>query len=586
MFIEKRNEMYPLGTHKEGIPEIKLEFHRTETYGKVTTSVETASLLRSLFSDRTIEMQEQAIVLYLNRAMDVIGFYHHTTGGTTGTVMDVKLILATALKSLSSTIIIAHNHPSGQLKPSGADIQITKKIKEAAKLMDIILADHIIITNDGYYSFADEGLVGLSGNEKTYTKEYTEQKMKMTGEAREKATTFKRDGTAREIERVTDEVRFIKRYASMHNKVKTKAQILSFLNSLQKAILEKRIRKMSLYTNEIAYIQTNLIALYNRMKDQVKIKLQDDTWKKFLSIGGSVKERFSITYLKRYIGIQGKKMTKEKAERLIKLMKSAVKKGKLVKGDSYAATLNRAYNSLMLFVQRAKSNDTLEIHPSILNGINEALEGCACNEKKEQLSGFEDPLPTQVDITPQNKIMNSMDFAKLKFDTLGFKGKWRDLIGDPSEGFTAMVFGKPKMGKSYLCVDFAGYLSKEHGNTLYVAKEEKLDKTLQDKLNDKNVKNPRLFVSDHIPDDLSPYQFIFLDSVNKLSLKPENLEQLKTENPGKSFIYVFQTTKEGNFRGANQFQHDVDVVIEVPEKGRAVQYGRYNQGGEIEIFDN
>jgi hypothetical protein len=578
--------MYPSGTsHKEGIPEIKLEFHRSNTFGKVTTSQETASLLRSLFSDRTIEMQEQAIVLYLNRAMEVIGFYHHTTGGTSGTIMDVKLILATALKSLSSTIIIAHNHPSGQLKPSGADIQITKKIKEAASLMDIILADHVIITNDGYYSFADEGLVGLSGNEKAYTIEQDGQKMKTTGEVQEKGTAFKRTGIIREIERVTDEVRFIKRYAGMQNKIKTKAQILSFLNSLQKAILEKRIRKMSLYANEIAYIQGNLIALYNRMKDQVKIKLHEDVWKKFLNIGGSVKERLSITYLKRYIGIRGKKMTKEKAERLIKLMQGAVKKGKLVKSDSYASTLNRAYSSLMLFVQNAKPNDTLEIHPSILNGINEALEGCACDKKKNQLNGLDEPLTVQADTTTQNNVMNSMDFAKLKFDTLGFKGKWKDLIGDPSEGFTVMVFGKPKMGKSYLCVDFAGYLSKEHGNTLYVAKEEKLDKTLQDKLNDKNVKNPRLFVSDHIPLDLSPYQFIFLDSVNKLGLKPEDLERLKAENPGKSFIYVFQTTKEGNFRGANQFQHDVDVVIEVPGKGKAVQFGRFNQGGEMEIFN-
>lgn len=137
-----------------------------------------------------------------------------------------------------------------------------------------------------------------------------------------------------------------------------------------------------------------------------------------------------------------------------------------------------------------------------------------------------------------------------------------------------------------LYVAFAGYLARHHGKTLYVANEEKLDKTLQDKLNDKNVKHLNLFVSDHLPDDLSPYQFIFLDSVNKLGLKPEDLEKLKTKNPGKSFIYVFQTTKEGNFRGANQFQHDVDVVIEVPEKGKAVQFGRFNQGGAIEIFDN
>jgi len=147
-----------------------------------------------------------------------------------------------------------------------------------------------------------------------------------------------------------------------------------------------------------------------------------------------------------------------------------------------------------------------------------------------------------------------------------------------------MIFGKPKMGKSYLCVDFAGYLARHHGNTLYVAREEKLDATLQKKLNDKAVKHPCLDVSDHLPGDLSRYQFIFLDSVNKLGLSPQDLEQLKQENPGKSFIDVHQTTKDGKFRGTNEYQHDVDVVIEVPEKGKAVQFGRFNQGGEIEIF--
>ncbi|MBK6936994.1 MAG: hypothetical protein IPH18_09045 [Chitinophagaceae bacterium] len=59
--------------------------------------------------------------------------------------------------------------------------------------------------------------------------------------------------------------------------------------------------------------------------------------------------------------------------------------------------------------------------------------------------------------------MNSMDFANMQFETIGLKGKWYDLIGDPSSNFTAMVFGKPKMGKSYLCIDFAGYLARNHG---------------------------------------------------------------------------------------------------------------------------
>ncbi|SIO41491.1 hypothetical protein SAMN04488055_3819 [Chitinophaga niabensis] len=178
---------------------------------------------------------------------------------------------------------------------------------------------------------------------------------------------------------------------------------------------------------------------------------------------------------------------------------------------------------------------------------------------------------------PPDAVVNSMDFAKMQFKTLGFTGKWLELIGDPSGNFTAMVFGKPKMGKSYLCIDFASYLAQNHGKVLYVAKEEGLDYTLQEKLN--AAKHPDLFVTGELQADLSPYDFIFLDSVSRLGLTPDQIRNLKAQYPTKSFIYVFQSTKQGNFRGENSFQHDVDVVIEVPEKGKAVQMGRFNQGG-------
>ena len=148
-----------------------------------------------------------------------------------------------------------------------------------------------------------------------------------------------------------------------------------------------------------------------------------------------------------------------------------------------------------------------------------------------------------------------------------------------------MVYGKPKMGKSFLCVDFAGYLARNHGKVLYVAKEEGLDYTLQEKLNEKNVKHPNLYVTGSIPDNLASFDFIFLDSVNRLGLTAEALRNLKSKYPTKSFIYIFQSTKQGNFRGENSFQHDVDAVIEVSEKGKAVQYGRFNQGGQMNIFD-
>ena len=241
-------------------------------------------------------------------------------------------------------------------------------------------------------------------------------------------------------------------------------------------------------------------------------------------------------------------------------------------------------------MKSAKKSETLHIHQAVLNGIQDTLNGCGCgcSGKKCNQNGLQgiEAAENMGEALPREAVISSMDFAKMKFETLGFTGKWRELIGDPSGNFTAMVFGKPKMGKSYLCVDFAGYLARNHGKVLYVANEEGLDYTLQEKLNDKNVKHPNLYVTASLPSSLAGYDFIFLDSVNRLGLKPEDLRTLKTQYPAKSFVYIFQATKQGNFRGENSFQHDVDVVIEVPEKGKAVQMGRFNQGGQIEIFES
>lgn len=202
------------------------------------------------------------------------------------------------------------------------------------------------------------------------------------------------------------------------------------------------------------------------------------------------------------------------------------------------------------------------------------------------LSGISEVTHSGTSVAARNvPITNSMTLANIKFSTIGFTGKWLNLIGDPSKGFSAMVFGKPKMGKSYMCMEFAGYLAAHFGKTLYIAKEERVDKTLQDKMFEKKANHPNLDFAPAIPiDKLASYKFIFFDSVNSLGLTPDYLRQLKAQYPGVSFIYIFQTTKDGKFRGANEFQHDVDVVIEVYELGKAVQFGRFNQGGKMNIF--
>lgn len=126
---------------------------------KIESSKDAYRILLQTWDSNKINFQEEFKVLLLNRNSKVIGIYPTSIGGLCGTVADPRLILAVALKTLATGIILSHNHPSGNLKPSHTDEELTLKIKEAAKFHDINVLDHIILTSDEYYSFADEGLL-------------------------------------------------------------------------------------------------------------------------------------------------------------------------------------------------------------------------------------------------------------------------------------------------------------------------------------------------------------------------------------------------------------------------------------------
>jgi DNA repair protein RadC len=124
---------------------------------KIQSTVDAYNVLKDFFAPDTIALQEQFVVMYLNACHNVLGIYTASKGGITGTVADIRLILGVALKTASTAIIISHNHPSGNLQPSKADETLTQKLKNAAGLLDVNLLDHLIISDAGYYSFADEG---------------------------------------------------------------------------------------------------------------------------------------------------------------------------------------------------------------------------------------------------------------------------------------------------------------------------------------------------------------------------------------------------------------------------------------------
>ena len=126
---------------------------------QINQSEDVHKLLLENWNFEIIEFIEEFKIMLLNRANRVLGMVDISHGGMAGTIADPKVIFAAAIKSAASSIILIHNHPSGNLKPSQADINLTKKLKTGGEILDIAVLDHIILTKDGYLSLAEEGMM-------------------------------------------------------------------------------------------------------------------------------------------------------------------------------------------------------------------------------------------------------------------------------------------------------------------------------------------------------------------------------------------------------------------------------------------
>jgi hypothetical protein len=383
------------------------------------------------------------------------------------------------------------------------------------------------------------------------------------------ATMKKQEYKSVGVEHIDTDVQFIKRYAAMHGKVKSQAQILTLLHSLQKAIVERRIGKVSPYAEEVETMQQQLISCYEKMGDMAEIKIDSKSLKRYLEIAHSQEGLLSVALLKAYISLNGKRDVKDKVERLFRRIKKSVDQGKITKSDKYADKLNEAYQTLKNYIDGDSA--MLNINKAQLNGLMGIL-GEDLFQKKS-LNGQEED---------NGMIVSSGELLAMDFQTIGLQGKYKQLIGDPSVGFTAMVYGLPKSGKSTMCLDFANYLASHHGKVLYCAIEEGFGYTLKEKIERLKAHHSNLYITDRVPENLNDFQFVFIDSVSKAGMDVNAIDQLRKMHPDTSFIFIYHTTKEGNFKGVNEHAHEVDVIVQV-DKGKATSTGRFNAGGSMEI---
>lgn len=149
-------------TVKQIVPQIKLSYRNNvlpEKRLKITGTEKAYEILLSCWDRNRIELVEEVKMMVLDRRHHCLGVYALSTGGVSECIIDLKIVFSTALLARSSTIILTHNHPSGNLEPSFADKLITNKVAEGARMLDMTLMDHMIVTPHHYYSFAENGLL-------------------------------------------------------------------------------------------------------------------------------------------------------------------------------------------------------------------------------------------------------------------------------------------------------------------------------------------------------------------------------------------------------------------------------------------
>jgi predicted ATP-dependent serine protease len=170
------------------------------------------------------------------------------------------------------------------------------------------------------------------------------------------------------------------------------------------------------------------------------------------------------------------------------------------------------------------------------------------------------------------------------FETIGLKGPYANVFGDPAPNFAAMVYGKAGAGKSTMSYGFADYFARNHGDVLYVAREESVGKTLQDKLRRVGSPHHRLRFTDRIDTpEMRDAQLVVIDSVSEDDMSPDAIKDLRRKHPRTGFLFVFHATKDGKFRGATTYEHAVDIVIKVADGIASNDKNRFGSKGEMPV---
>jgi len=398
----------------------------------------------------------------------------------------------------------------------------------------------------------------------------------------------------KQVEHIREEVKFIKRFVGLHNKVKSPNAILAFIKALQRSIVQKLIRKSSPLAKEIEMIQEKLIHVHNKMKGEESFAINDKDLNRLVAIAGGEQVYPSITVIKRFIGLQDKS-DENKIHAFIKYMENLVQKKKIAKDDPYADKINAIYKSI-----KQRTSSKISISKAELNGLEGIIKACGCKkelgrmyqrkEKKLQRSQNKAHLRPPKGCAKQGNglcgVLTAEEMANRQLDLLHFSSFWHSLFGNPAKNFTMMFHGEPHNGKTIFLLMLAQYLADNFGEVLYVSSEEFASPTMTKKVNEFLSPIPkRLHFAENLKDPkLHRYDFIILDSVNDLGLKINQYKDIRKDHPETAFIFILQHTKAGDFKGGKDWEHIAEIVGEVTRGVVTISKNRYAPKSTLDFF--
>jgi predicted ATP-dependent serine protease len=269
--------------------------------------------------------------------------------------------------------------------------------------------------------------------------------------------------------------------------------------------------------------------------------------------------------------MSGKAAEAVKIEQFAQHIEKSLQNEKVGAEDPYRDKVKAILNTL----DRMKHGSIVRIAPAELNGLEGIVSACSCqNSRSGGLNGPSD-------------VLSAEQMATRQTNSLPFTEPWASLMGRPSLNFSIMFHGNPGSGKSTLLLKFAEYLALNFGPVMYVSSEEHEDDLLSERV--AALLNPRPGNLDFAPNlkafDPNEYRFVILDSINDLGLKLPEFKNLKKQCPGVAFILVLQHTKDGDYRGGKDWEHDIQIAARVENGVATVYRNRYGIKGTLNFYE-